>query len=593
MKKAYFLLLLLMAPMLFAACPATSREVNMAAVVSENSGGIFVLHVETRPGNGTIYTSINPRIGFSTQESEQAAVDYAFSQSGLDSKECDIFFSMRGDFGSNKIDGPSAGGAMSIAVKAALTGKSIRRDVVMTGTISQDGDVGEVGGIIEKALAAKDNGAKYILVPKMLFHEALLLSSVSSKDGFSAIEVVNFSEAERILYSQYSEKFTYDFTPKSDSMPSSLPSLPYDADTARFSIVAARLVDQLGSKVSLALSASKETGSFSNASEKYFSSELSNYRRQISMGYPFTAANSAFLLSVDAEYLAIGGSEVDINGSIDDVSNCLATLPIPAKTKENIHWAIGSDLRRIWAQNKLNNTISAREDREAYSTLRDLLLAYGWCGISRELAEQADDIGGTPINESSLEELSDKKLIEAEDALTASSFLNSDAYDHLEKGFEAFESGAYGAAIYDATYAASMQEAADEAGSKNFSAAADALANSTRDSLWGKIYFGQGVYLNTASKEKLASASDAYRILSYSQALDDASREIDSAVANQAGVTIPRKGEDADASLPAPGAASPVDKLQQAVASFALLGTVAALAFLIFARMSKNRAEDW
>ena len=200
MKSAYFFTLLLMAPMLFAACPSESREISMAAVVSENEGGIFVLHVETRPGNGTIYTSISPRIGFSTQESEQAAVDYAFSQSDVPRKDCDVFFSMRGNFGSNKIDGPSAGGAMSIAVKAALTNRTIRRDVVMTGTISQDGDVGEVGGIIEKALAAKGNGAKYILVPKMLFNEALLLSSVSSKDGFSAIEVTNFSEAERILY---------------------------------------------------------------------------------------------------------------------------------------------------------------------------------------------------------------------------------------------------------------------------------------------------------------------------------------------------------------------------------------------------------
>ena len=591
MKKAYFLLILLMAPMLFAACPAESREISMAAVVSENEGGIFVLHVETRPGNGTIYTSINPRIGFSTQESEQAAVDYAFSQSDVPRKDCDIFFSMRGNFGSNKIDGPSAGGAMSIAVKAAITNRSIRRDVVMTGTISQDGDVGEVGGIIEKALAAKGNGAKYILVPRMLFHEALLLSSVSSKDGFSAIEVTNFSEAERIFYSPYSEKFAFDFAPKSDSMPSNLPGLQYDSDTARFSIVATRLVDRLEGKVAAALSESRQFGASANSSEKYFSNELSKYRKQISMGYPFTAANSAFLLSVDAEYLSIGGNEVDINGSIEDVSNCLAALPVPVKTLENIHWAIGADLRRHWAQSKLNDTISARADREAYSTLRDLLLAYGWCGISGELAAQADDISGTPVNESVLEKLSDKRLSEAQSALDASSFLNADAFDHLEKGLDAFDSGAYGAAIYEAAYAKSMQEAADEAGSKNFSSAADALANGTRGSLWGKIYFGQGLYLNAASREKLASASDAYRILSYSQALDEASREIDSAVANQAGESV--IAQSPSATPYRPGASQDVAYPQQAMASLALFGTVAALAILVFARMGKNRAEDW
>jgi len=588
MKSAYFLLLLLVAPMLFAVCPTEAREVNMAAVVSENEGGIFVLHVETRPGNGTIYTSINPRIGFSTQESEQAAVDYAFSQSGMPRNECDVFFSMRGDFGSNKIDGPSAGGAMSIAVKAALTNRTIRRDVVMTGTISPEGSVGEVGGIIEKALAAKGKGATYILVPKMMFHEALLLSSVSSKGGFAAIEVANFSEAERILFSPYSEKFTYNFTPKSDAMPSSLPSLQYDADTARFSMVASRLVDQLDSKVALALSSQRETSAPADASKKYFSNELSKYRKQIAMGYPFTAANSAFLLSVDAEYLAIGGSEVDVNGSIEDVAACLDSLSVPVKTKENIHWAIGADLRRLWAQSKLNDTIFMRSDREAYSTLRDLLLAYGWCGISRELAAQAEDIGGTSINESALMELSGERLSEAEAALSESSFPNSDAFDHLQKGYDAFDSGAYGAAIYEATYAQAMQSATDEAGSKNFTSAADALAEGSRESAWGKIYFGQGLYLNAASKEKLASSADAYRILSYSEALDSSARDIDSALANQTGALVSKKTPSAEA----PGAKRAIVYSQQAMASIALLGTVAALAFLVFLRMGKS-GIDW
>jgi len=587
LRRAVFAFLIF-SSLAFAICPTESREINMAAVVSENSGGIFVLHVEVRPGNGSIYTSISPRIGFSTQESEQAAVDYAFSQSSVQRKDCDVLFSMSGDFGGNRIDGPSAGGAMSIAVKAALTNRAIRRDVVMTGTISQDGEVGEVGGIIEKALAAKDSGAKYILVPRLLFSEALLLSSVSSAGGFSAIQVTNFSEAERILYSPYSQNFTFNFQPKSDPMPSNLAGRPYDPDTARFSIVATRLVDSLDRRVASALSG-PIAGTKANVSSKYFSSELSKYRRQIAMGYPFTAANAAFLLSVDAEYLSIGGKEVDINGSIDDVSSCLSSLPIPVKTRENIHWAIGADLRRLWAEKKLNDTISARADREAYSTLSDLLLAYGWCGISRELAAQASDIGGTPINESELGVLSDKLLSDADSALTSSSFLNSDAYSHLQGGMDAYDSGNYGAAIYEATYAKSMQAAADEAGGKNFTSAAESLANGTRDSLWGKIYFGQGAYLNAASKEGLATASDAYRILSYSSALDASSREIDGALARQPGAPIAAQSQPA--ALPAAG--NGIIYSQQAMAGLALFGCVFFLAVLVFYRMAKYKEADW
>ena len=589
MKAAQALFIILLATSLFAACPTESREISMAAVVSENSGDVFILHVDVRPGTGKIYTSIDPRIGFSTQESEQKAVEYAFAHSSAKRSECDVLFSMRGNFGSNKIDGPSAGGAMSIAVKAALTNQGIRRDVVMTGTISPEGDVGEVGGIIEKAIAAKDAGAKYILVPRMMMHEALLLSTLSEDSGFAAIEVSNFSDAERIFFSSYSEEFTPSFMPKSDAMPENLPSQKYDADTGRFSLVATHTVDSLEGKIFSALSSA--SGTTANASEEYFSGEISKYRQQILLGYPFTAANSAFLLSVDAEYLAIGDSEVDIDGSIVDVGACLASLGVPAKTKENFHWAVGADLRRVWAQNKLNDTIAAREDREGYSTLRDLLFSYGWCGISRELAAQADDIGGTPVDESALEGLADEKLAEADSAIMSSSFVNSDALNHLQNGYDAYDRWLYGAAIYEATYAKAMQEAADEAGSKNFSSAADALAASARESLWGKIYFGQGLYLNYASKEKLASVTDAYRILSYSAELDKSSSEIDAELAPTSGSTQATPGPS-----PSWHAEKGMDPMaafyQLAAESLALFATVVSLAILVFVRVGKS-GIDW
>jgi len=581
-----FVLSLLLAQAAWALCPAASRDINMAAVVSENSGGIFLLHVDVKPGTGKIYTSIDPRIGFATQESEQDAVDYAFSQAGMNRSECDVFFSMRGEFGGNRIDGPSAGGAMSAAVNAALSGKAVRRDVVMTGTISPDGSVGEVGGIIEKALAAKDAGAKYILVPKMMMYEALLLSSVSPQGGFAAIEVSNLSSAERILYSSYSDTFNSTFAPKSDPMPSALPSVAYDADTARFSLVASHVVDQLNGTVSSALADARSAGTNIGAPAQYFGDEMSKYRRQIAAGYPFTAANAAFLLSVDAEYLRMGGAEVDINGSIDDVSSCLSSLEAPAKTKENIQWAIGADLRRIWAQNKLNDTLNARSDREGYSTLRDLLYSYGWCGISRELAAQAGEIGGTPINESVLEGLADRELSDASGALDNASFLNSDAYSHLQNGLDAYDQGAYGAAIYEAAYAKTMQAAADGAGSLNFSSAADALANGTRDSLWGKIYQGQGQYLYYASKEKLATTADAYRLLAYSSALDTASREIDAELAKP-----PAQAAAAQQSQPASPCqqGKPTSLAQTAAESLALLACVLSLAALIAYRMGKDK----
>ena len=61
--------------------------------------------------------------------------------------------------------GPSAGAALTIATIAALKHDSIRSDVVITGTINADGTIGQIGGVLEKAQAAKDIGAKLFLVP--------------------------------------------------------------------------------------------------------------------------------------------------------------------------------------------------------------------------------------------------------------------------------------------------------------------------------------------------------------------------------------------------------------------------------------------
>lgn len=66
----------------------------------------------------------------------------------------------------DSIDGPSAGGLMSLAVGTALTAKSFPADVSMTGTIMPDGALGPVGGIPAKISAAASAGLKTVYIPK-------------------------------------------------------------------------------------------------------------------------------------------------------------------------------------------------------------------------------------------------------------------------------------------------------------------------------------------------------------------------------------------------------------------------------------------
>lgn len=63
-------------------------------------------------------------------------------------------------------DGPSAGLAFVIALVSSLKGIPVRSDIAMTGEITLRGRILAVGGIKEKLLAAKECGAKTVLVPK-------------------------------------------------------------------------------------------------------------------------------------------------------------------------------------------------------------------------------------------------------------------------------------------------------------------------------------------------------------------------------------------------------------------------------------------
>lgn len=64
-----------------------------------------------------------------------------------------------------RVDGPSAGGLMTIGVLAAVRGDEIRQDAAMTGTINPDGTIGPVGGIPYKIEGAAEAGKKLILIP--------------------------------------------------------------------------------------------------------------------------------------------------------------------------------------------------------------------------------------------------------------------------------------------------------------------------------------------------------------------------------------------------------------------------------------------
>jgi predicted S18 family serine protease len=141
-----------------------SATANIVAVQSASSQGeIGTVQVEIREGSGKVLVDTNPFVEPDTQYSVREAVDVAteFTQATISDNDIIISFEINGTM----IGGPSAGTATTIALIAALEGKSVRQNVAVTGTIEADGFIGEVGSVFEKAVAAEENNMTLFLVP--------------------------------------------------------------------------------------------------------------------------------------------------------------------------------------------------------------------------------------------------------------------------------------------------------------------------------------------------------------------------------------------------------------------------------------------
>jgi predicted S18 family serine protease len=129
-------------------------------------GTIMRISVEIRPGKGRVLVVTTPRMGLIFQDAANTAVDVAQRHANKDLRASDVIFSIVTEEEISAVDGPSAGALMTLLVISAIEGKSLPEDMTITGTIDQDGKIGEIGGIIEKAQAAKDNGKRLLLIPR-------------------------------------------------------------------------------------------------------------------------------------------------------------------------------------------------------------------------------------------------------------------------------------------------------------------------------------------------------------------------------------------------------------------------------------------
>jgi ATP-dependent Lon protease len=134
---------------------------------TETGGDVLTIEVTILPGKGEL--QLTGKLGEVMRESGQAALSYARSraqQLGLDKwfyRDIDVHVHIPD--GASPKDGPSAGITMAVALVSALTGIPTRPEVAMTGEITLRGTVLPIGGLIEKAVAARRAGLKTVVIP--------------------------------------------------------------------------------------------------------------------------------------------------------------------------------------------------------------------------------------------------------------------------------------------------------------------------------------------------------------------------------------------------------------------------------------------
>ncbi|MFU0824518.1 MAG: Lon family ATP-dependent protease [Clostridium sp.] len=100
--------------------------------------------------------------------------------------------------GGGRIDGPSAGAAITISIISALLNKPIRQDTAITGEISLRGKIKPVGGIFEKVYGARRKGIKLVLVPKDNINEV--------PTGLNDIEVKAIDNIDELIKIVFKDK---------------------------------------------------------------------------------------------------------------------------------------------------------------------------------------------------------------------------------------------------------------------------------------------------------------------------------------------------------------------------------------------------
>ncbi|HVE12670.1 MAG TPA: S16 family serine protease, partial [Elusimicrobiota bacterium] len=164
--------------------------------VSDLGGGVTNVVVSAFPGRGEVI--LRKQMGEMMDDSVKNVMALIRSRAealGIDPKtfrrsDIDVAFTP-----ATKIDGPSAGITMALAIASRLSGRAVRKGIAMTGELTPDGRVLPIGGLKEKVLGAHRKGYKTVLYPAANASDAAEVPA----DVLAEIELVPVETIDQVL----------------------------------------------------------------------------------------------------------------------------------------------------------------------------------------------------------------------------------------------------------------------------------------------------------------------------------------------------------------------------------------------------------
>jgi ATP-dependent Lon protease len=170
---------------------------------TETGGDVLFIEATLLPG-GNQNIILTGQLGNVMQESARAAVSHLRANAAQVGLSTDFLakhdLHVHVPAGAIPKDGPSAGVTMATAILSAARNEPVRQDVAMTGEITLTGLVLPVGGIREKALAARRLGIRTVILPAMNEPDLTELPEELRRD-MNFVPVENLEEVLKVAMS--------------------------------------------------------------------------------------------------------------------------------------------------------------------------------------------------------------------------------------------------------------------------------------------------------------------------------------------------------------------------------------------------------